>query len=159
MSASKEGAAPPSKTPRVYVDTNVFLYAIGTEHRYRDVCQGLVRALGTRSLRGETSVETLQEIVHHRRRRGDTDATERGRQALALCHTVHTLDATVALASLDLIDRHPSLPTRDAVHAATALANGIVTVLSADQDFDGIAGLTRVDPLDGEATAALGSSG
>jgi predicted nucleic acid-binding protein len=140
---------------RVYLDTNVFLYAIGTEHRYRDACRALVRALGTGSLRGETSVETLKEIVHHRRRRGDMDATERGRQALALCHTVHTLDVPVAFAALDLIDQHPSLPTRDAVHAATALANGIATVLSADQDFDAVAGLTRVDPLDREATAAL----
>lgn len=140
---------------RVYVDTNIFLYAIGTEHRYRDACRALVQALGTRSIRGETSVETLQEIVHHRRRRGDTAATERGRQAVALCHTVHTLDTAVALAALDLIDRHPALPTRDAVHAATALTNGILTVLSADQDFDGVAGLTRIDPLDREATAAL----
>lgn len=133
---------------RAYVDTNVFLYAIGTEHRYREPCRALVRAMAGGSLRGETSVETLQEIVHHRRRRGDPEATERGRQAMALCHAVHALESPLALAALDLIDRHPSLPTRDAVHAATALANGIDTVLSTDQDFDVLTSLNRVDPLD-----------
>ena len=133
---------------RVYVDTNVFLYAIGTEHRYRDPCRALVRALGAGSLRGETSVETFQEIVHHRRRRGDRAATERSRRAVALCHAVHSLELPIALAALDLIDRHPSLPIRDAVHAATALAKGVATVLSADRDFDAVAGLTRIDPLD-----------
>lgn len=140
---------------RVYVDTNVFLYAIGSEHRYREPCRAVVRALGTRSMRGETSVETVQEIVHHRRRRGDATATERGRQTLALCQAVHPLDSRIALTALELIDRHPSLPTRDAVHAASALASGIVTLLSADRDFDAIEGLTRIDPLDHEAWSKL----
>ena len=140
---------------RVYVDTNVFLYAIGTEHRYREPCRSLVRAMSRGSLRGETSVETLQELVHHRRRHGDPDATERGRQAMALCHVLHALEPPIALAALDLIDRHPSLPTRDAVHAATALTNGVATVLSADQDFDAVTGIIRIDPLDHRGTAEL----
>lgn len=133
---------------RIYVDTNVFLYAIGTEHRYRDPCRELVRAMGARKLRAETSVETLQEIVHHRRRRGDQTATERARRAVALCEAVHPLDTEMALAALDLIDRHPGLPTRDAVHAATARTLGIGIVLSADSDFDPVGGIERIDPLD-----------
>lgn len=133
---------------RVYVDSNVFLYAIGTEHRYRAPCRELVRAMGARRVRGETSVETLQEIVHHRRRRGDRAATEQGRRVVALCEAVHSLDTEMALAALDLIDRHPGLPTRDAMHAATAYTLGIRIMLSADDDFDEIDELERIDPLD-----------
>ena len=138
---------------RVYVDTNIFLYAIGTDHRYRAPCRELVRAMGDHTLRAETSVETVQEIVHHRRRRGDPAATERGRRALGLCEAVHPLDTETTLAALDLIDLHPDLSTRDAMHAATARTLGIRILLSADSDFDAIGGLERIDPLD---RAALG---
>lgn len=131
---------------RVYVDSNVFLYAIGTDHPHREPCRTLVRAFAEGQLTGETSVEAIQEIVHHRRRRGDAAATERGRRAAEVCAAVHPFDREVMLASLELIDRYPALPTRDAVHAATALAVGVTLVISADRDFDGVTGLERVDP-------------
>lgn len=35
---------------------------------------------------------------------------------------------------------------RDAVHAATALEAGISVIVSPDSDFDGIDGLSRIDP-------------
>jgi predicted nucleic acid-binding protein len=134
---------------RIYVDSNVFLYAIGTEHRYREPCRAFVRALaGHDELSGETSAETIQEVVHHRRRRGDTQATERGRQTADLCAAVHPFDRDTMVAALRLIDRHPMLPTRDAVHAATALAVGVTLVVSADRDFDAVTGLERIDPCD-----------
>ncbi len=141
---------------RVYVDTNVFLYAIGAEHRYREPCRTLILALGDGSLSGETSAETIQEIVHHRRRRGDLQATERGRRAAELCTTVHAFDRGLALRSLELIDRHPDLPTRHAVHAATALATELQFVLSADRDLDTVGGLERIDPADSAAIESLG---
>jgi hypothetical protein len=140
---------------RAYVDTNVFLYAIGTEHGYREPCRELVRALGRGSLAGETSVETLQEISHHRRRRGDPAATERARAAAGLCRALHAVDAEIAFTALDLVDSHPELPSRDAVHAATALARGLRSVVTADADFDMVPGLERVDPLDRRAVARL----
>lgn len=141
---------------RAYVDTNVFLYAIGTEHRYREPCRALMLALGDGRLSGETSAETIQEIVHHRRRRGDAEATERGRRAAELCTTVYAFDRELALASLGLIDRHPHLPTRDSVHAATAIARDLRFVLSADRDFDTVGGLERIDPADSTGIERLG---
>ncbi len=140
---------------RVYVDTNVFLYAIGTEDRYREPCRALVRALAGDELTGETSAETIQEIVHHRRRRGDLEATERGRRAAALCTVVHPFDWDILIASLELIDRHPELPTRDSVHAATATAAGLEIMVSADRDFDPLPGLARVDPTDAGAIESI----
>lgn len=143
---------------RVYVDTNVFLYAIGTSHSYREPCRAIVGALGAGHLSGETSVETLQEIVHHRRRRGDADATGSGRRAADLCSVVHPIDRQLALAALDLIDLHPDLPTRDALHAATALATDVAVMLSTDSDFDAIPAIKRVDPADRAAVQRLADS-
>jgi len=41
------------------------------------------------------------------------------------------------------------------VTAATALNRGVVAILSADRDFDGVSGVERVDPADTTAVAAL----
>lgn len=139
---------------RVYLDSNVFLYAIGTEHRYRDPCRTLIRAVGEGAVRAETSAETIQEIVHHRRRRADPDATGQGRRAAELCSAVHAVDRALVLSALRLIDRSPSLPTRDAVHAATALEIGALLV-STDSDFDEVDELERIDPADEVAVERL----
>jgi predicted nucleic acid-binding protein len=55
-------------------------------------------------------------------------------------------DAAVLEVSLDLIGRGPNVRGRDAVHAATALLDGIETIISPDPAFDGIAGIVRADP-------------
>lgn len=142
---------------RAYIDSNVFLYAIGAPHRYRDACRALLESTAARRLRGEVGVEVLQELVHHRRRRGDPEATSRGRQAAAICLAVHDLTSEDMLVAFGLMDRHPELPTRDALHAAVALQRGMEVVVSADADFDMVLGLRRVDPLDRTAVATLTS--
>jgi uncharacterized protein len=140
---------------RVYVDTNVFLYAAGADSRFRQPCVDFLRAVVERKVSGETGLMTLQEVVHHRQRRGDRQATARGREVLSICTVVHPVDRHVGVSALDLIDRHPGLETADAIHAATALTQGIALVVSADDDFDQISGLERVDPLDRAALADL----
>jgi len=64
---------------------------------------------------------------------------------------------SVGILHYGLIDRHPELPSRDALHAATALQRGMEVVVSADADFDMVLGLRRVDPLDRTAVATLTS--
>jgi len=39
-----------------------------------------------------------------------------------------------------------ALKPRDAIHAATALTNGLHRILSFDKDFDAIPDLTRIEP-------------
>jgi predicted nucleic acid-binding protein len=87
--------------------------------------------------------------VHHRlRKTGDRHlATANGRD-LSLACTLLNFDREVLELSLDLIERVPTIRGRDAVHAATAIAYGIERIASTDRAFDGIPGLTRVDPLE-----------
>jgi len=57
---------------RVFVDTNVFVYAIGADHPYREPCRRVVGLIAASRLLGETSVEVVQEFAHVRgRRSGD----------------------------------------------------------------------------------------
>ena len=47
------------------------------------------------------------------------------------------------------------LGANDRLHAGTCLAHGIDVVLTADRDFDEVAGITRIDPLDPAAVGGL----
>lgn len=141
---------------RVLVDANVFIYALGAEHPYREPCRDVVAALARREILAETSVEVLQEVVHVRRRRnGGPDAAARAREILAWDLPVHEFDVDDLERALDLIARDDSLLVRDAVHAATALNREIDAILSTDRDFDRIEGLTRIDPGDAAGVEAL----
>ena len=142
---------------RVYIDTNVFIYAVGGDSPYREPSRAILRRMAERRLAGETSAYALQEMARQRRRRGDAEMTRRIREAAALCSTIHPLDWDVVATAMEVADRHPRLGVADAVHLATATQNGIATFVSADQDMDGIPGIERVDPLDGARLAGLTS--
>lgn len=89
------------------------------------------------------------EIVHVRRRRRDPQASERAREIVASDVPVHSVELEALVVALTLLDEHPDLPTRDAVHVVTARNRGIDLIISTDKDFDRLPGLERIDPADG----------
>lgn len=132
----------------VLLDTAVAAYALGAESRYRLPCVAILEASADDRVRGYASTEMIQELVYHRLRRGidrRTVATA-GRETSAVL-TLLNFDREVLDLSLELIER-TAIRGRDAVHAATALAYGIDTIVSPDRAFDGIPGLARVDPVE-----------
>ncbi len=74
-------------------------------------------------------------------------------QALTLARSV--LDLFPALLEVgarematacDLLEAHPGLPPRDAVHAATMTHHGLARIISADPHFDELSALHRLPP-------------
>lgn len=129
---------------RLLVDTAVLAYALGGEHPEREACVQLVVAAGAGDIELHASTEMVQELLFHRMRRGTrAKAVTQARDASELCF-LHSFDAAVLTRALELINTHERLGGRDAVHAATALQNGITTIVSPDSAFDGIGGLTRI---------------
>ena len=142
---------------RVYLDTNVLVYAIGGDSPHRDPCREILRAVAERRLTGETSAYTVQELVRQTQRRGDRQATTRARSAIDLCRDLHPVDGVVIRRAIEIVERYPRLDIADAVHVATATTHRLTTVLSADRGLDGISEIERVDPLDRDRVAALTS--
>jgi predicted nucleic acid-binding protein len=132
---------------RYLVDTNVFVYARGGDHRYRDPCRAILRAAGDGRLTLEASVELVQEFAHLLLRRGFRPAAvlDEVEEVRSQCR-LHAFDIEVLGHATTLLRRHPSLGVRDAVHAATAIRAGLASILSADRIFDSIDGVTRIDP-------------
>lgn len=130
---------------RIFVDANVFLYAIGEAHPLRDPCRRHISGIAGGEVGGETSFEVLQEVAHFRRRRRG-DGTERVREILAWKLPIHSTEKPDLELAFELLDAHPQLAARDALHAATALNRGLDLILSADRHFDVVPGLERIDP-------------
>lgn len=137
---------------RYLVDSNVFLYARGEEHPYREPCRVLLRAAADGRLMLEASVEVVQEFGHVLLRRGvdRSSALEEIDEVRSQCR-LHAFDADVLARALGLLRAYDSLGVRDAVHAATAMQAGLDSILSTDRAFDTVEEVTRVDPATPDA--------
>ncbi|ROS75277.1 type II toxin-antitoxin system VapC family toxin [Cellulomonas sp. PhB143] len=135
----------PEPPRRLFVDTAVLAYALGGEHAMRGPCRALLEAAARGDVELHASVEMVQELLHHRLRRGDrAAAVAQARGAAAAC-VLHPFDADVLARAVDLVEQ-AGLGGRDAVHAATALQHGFAALVSPDRDFDAVPGVERLDP-------------
>ncbi len=141
---------------RFLFDTSVFLYALGSEHRYREPCRAIMDDGVQGLLSPEASVELIHEFAYVRCRRG-ISRTVASKDALEIAGTsrLHMVTPSDIERALELWREHERLDMRDAIFAAQALNRGIDAILSPDRGFDGIPGLERIDPADAEAVATL----
>ena len=137
---------------RFLIDTNVFLYARGKDHEYRESCRAVLRSGAEGLIRLEASVELVQEFTHVLLRRGvdRAVAVTETEEVRAQC-LLHAFDEQVLRQTLAVLRDHHRIGVRDAVHAATALSAGIERVITVDRVFDAIDGLARVDPMTSNA--------
>lgn len=132
---------------RTFLDTNVFLYAAGRPHPLKDACARVLRSVAGGTLQATVNTEVLQEILYVLDRRGQrANATALARHVATLFPDMLPVTSDDMTEACALLDRHPLLSVRDAVHAATMMRNGISRIVSVDEDFDRIPGLRRVAP-------------
>ncbi len=140
---------------RVLLDTAVFVYAVGAEHRYHDACLALLDPEAVAGYGGEASVQAIQELLHQRARRtGNRAEAVEVAEAMAQLCPLHELTPDDLRVGFELFRAVPQLSGRDALHAATALNRGIATIVSPNPDFDGVVQLTRLDPVEAAAQLA-----
>lgn len=131
-----------------YVDANVFLSAA----LYDDEEARLARKFLTDIAGGKhaacTSVLTWDEIVWIVRKTLDSSrASQEGKKFLKFPNLALLPAEPLILGSAQGLMESHNLKPRDAIHAATALANGIREIISDDSDFDSVNGLRRI-PID-----------
>lgn len=129
----------------IFLDTNVFLYAAGADHPLRDASQQVLRRVAEGALQATINTEILQEIVFVLNRRGlRALGLDLARSAALLFPDLLPVTRYDMLTACDLIERHPQLRPRDAVHAATMINNGIESILTADSHFNDLSGIKAV---------------
>ena len=132
-----------------FVDTNIVMYAAGSEHPYRRPCLAALEKVVNEKQPAVISVEIHQEILHRYLSLG---LPEKARQISLRLETLIPTALPVTMAAIhrarQLVERYPGLPARDLIHVAVMLENGISRILSVDRHFDQIQEIQRIDPAD-----------
>ena len=128
----------------IFVDANVPMYLVGAEHPNKARSRAL---LETTIAAGEplvTDVEVLQEILHRYVAIERRDAIEPCIAALlGVVDEVFPVELEDVRRTSSIV-RSSRLTARDALHVAVMQRRGVDRILSFDQGFDIVPGITRI---------------
>jgi len=131
---------------RYLVDVNIPMYAAGAPSPWKEPCAAFLKRAAHNEFDAVTDAEVFQEILHrylHIGRRSDAFALFDLFRAVV--SEVLPIDFEDVAAARDLLERHPGLSSRDAIHAAVAIRHRL-TIMSYDKHFDALPGVRRVEP-------------
>jgi predicted nucleic acid-binding protein len=132
---------------RAFIDTNVFIYAAGAPHPYKEPCREILRKVGAGSLDGTTNAEVLQELLYVLGRRTERKiARSVVENVIKLIPDLLSIGAPELELAAQLLEKHETLSARDVVHIASMRLHGIRNVVSFDRHFDGVDGIRRLEP-------------
>lgn len=118
----------------IFVDTNVFMYAVGRDHPLRPEARGFFERAVEKERVLATSAEVLQEMLHAYLpvdRLGTLDlALEIVRRTVA---TVWSVDAGDVRLARGLAEAHSGLGARDLLHLACCLRREVDEVQTYDR--------------------------
>jgi len=123
------------------------MYAVGKEHEYKKYCAATLRNIADEKIIAITNTEILQEILYryfmiNKRREG----LETAKDFLITVSNVLPVTKTEIETAFGLSEKYPTLPPRDHIHAAVMINNDIAEIISADNHFDQIKEIKRLDP-------------
>lgn len=129
----------------IFVDSNVPMYLVGAAHPHKVDAQQLLERAIADGERLVTSAEVLQEILHRyvaiRRR----DAIQPALDALlGVVDEVFPVEREDVERAKVILDGHPDLSARDAIHLAVMRRREVERVMSFDGGFDGVPGVARI---------------
>lgn len=131
----------------IFVDTNVPMYAAGEPHPLKEPCQRVIKEIASGRIDAVTDCEVFQEILYRYLKIGER---EKGFQIFDYFHRIMAgrilavEEGDVQLAR-ELAEEYDLSP-RDLIHLAVMQNNEIREITTADEDFDRVAGIRRIDP-------------
>ena len=133
----------------IFVDTNVFIYAVGRPHPLRTTA----REFFVKSSRDRkplcTSAEVLQELLHAYLPVGRLETLDAAMSLTAgMGVEVWPLEEADVTLARQLRDRHPTLGARDLCHLASCRRRGVNEIMTFDQAFGSASGLKLTGKLE-----------
>ena len=130
-----------------FIDANVIMYSLGGSHPLRDPCRVILDRIKHGTIRVVTNTEVLQEILYRyfslkRYSSGELAYTS----LVEICTKILPVTIEDTNRALNLLKENPDITSRDAIHAATMINNGIKDIFSADPHFDLIPEIRRLHP-------------
>lgn len=121
---------------RVFVDSNVPMYAAGGPHPHKDPSLQFLARVQRGEIQAVTSTEVLQEILHRYHRLGRPEVARQVYDLLVqLCAEVLPVTIADTDACVDLL-REVEGSVRDALHVAVMRNNDVDSVATYDAGFE-----------------------
>jgi uncharacterized protein len=127
---------------KIFIDTNIPMYAAGKEHHLKDGCVKILGAVASGDLEAYTDSEVFQEILYRYYHISQLDV---GLQVFDLFSTIMNgnvlpvthRDVNQARALAESVSA-AGLSPRDLIHLSVMLNNGIDTIATTDRAFSRI---------------------
>jgi predicted nucleic acid-binding protein len=116
-----------------FVDTNIFVYAVGRAHPLREAAQMLLRERLEQQVPMATSAEVLQELLHVYLPVGRLETLDPALRLTADLTVTWPIDDSDVHAARDLATSEPGLGARDLLHLAVCRRYGADELLSFDR--------------------------
>jgi predicted nucleic acid-binding protein len=129
----------------IFLDANVPMYILGTDHPHKLDAQRLIARFTREQRRLVTSSEVFQEMLHRYTSIGRRDKVEFAFEFLGgLVEDVISIERADVFAAKDLTHGHPRLSARDALHVAVMRRHEISEIVSFDRGFDAVTAIKRL---------------
>ena len=132
----------------ILIDAGVIIHAAGTDHPAKAPSVAMLQGIARGDIEATTDAHVMAEILEHYRSAGRPDDAKR---VYDLTRRIfpHLLPVTAAVIdrARRILDSDPRLETRNAIHAAVVMTEGMEAVCSYDRGFDRIMGIVRKEPL------------
>ncbi len=134
--------------PVRFVDANLVMYSMGGPHPLREPCKKFLEKIKSREILGVTNTDVLQELLYRyfsieRRALGEIAY----QSMIEFCTDIFPIRVVDTDKALEILKRVKGITSRDAIHAATMIHNGIKEIVSTDPHFDLIPEIKRIDPM------------
>lgn len=128
----------------IYLDANIFIFAATNTEEKGDQSRLLIKNIREGKAKAATSALTFDEVVWKVKQERGSEAALAAGKAILEMRNLLILDVTESILweAYRLIAEY-KLDPRDAIHAASCLVHGIVTIVSEDIDFDKVKELHR----------------
>ena len=132
----------------ILLDTNIFIYAHGRPHLYKEPCRLLLAQIGETAPKYNIDVELLQEIMHVYNARG---ARGFGLEIFDILVDLFPdpipIGRSEMVVAREVLERYPALSPRDAIHAAVVSTQRLEGIVTTDAAFGQVQGLAVYDPI------------
>ena len=137
-------------TSPLFIDANIPIYAAGRPHPLKQPCVDILVLVEQQQSAFATDAEVLQELVHHYL---SVNAWSRGRTifegfANLMRGRIEPMIADDVEEATRLALQYPGLSARDLVHIAVMSRMGVDRIITADQGFDRVSHVRRLDRAD-----------
>jgi predicted nucleic acid-binding protein len=120
----------------IFVDSNVFVYAVGRSHPLRDEAQTFFLESKKRGVPLVTSAEVLQELLHVYLPVGRLETLDAALElAIGCVDHIFPIDADTVTRARTLADLHPGLTARDLLHLSVCQGNNIKGIKTFDRNL------------------------